>query len=136
VYEALSTVEGIAGWWTTDSSGSSNVGGAIRVRFHSQDGKEIGSMNMEVTALDPDKRVQWRVTSGPEEWVDTDVIFDLFKDGDCTIVLFTHRNWREASQFTAHCSMKWATFMLSLKDFAETGTGKPSPHDLKIDNWN
>jgi hypothetical protein len=32
--------------------------------------------------------------------------------------------------------MKWATFLLSLRDYVETGKGKPSPHDLKIDNWN
>jgi hypothetical protein len=32
--------------------------------------------------------------------------------------------------------MKWATFMLSLKQLVETGTGRPSPVDFKIDNWN
>jgi len=32
--------------------------------------------------------------------------------------------------------MKWATFLLSLKDLVETGKGKPAPDDLKIDNWN
>ncbi len=32
--------------------------------------------------------------------------------------------------------MKWATFMLSLREHVETGTGRPSPVDLKIDNWN
>jgi hypothetical protein len=26
--------------------------------------------------------------------------------------------------------------MLSLKDLIETGNGKPSPVDVKIDNWN
>lgn len=32
--------------------------------------------------------------------------------------------------------MKWAIFMLSLKQFIENGEGKPSPYDIKIDNWN
>jgi hypothetical protein len=32
--------------------------------------------------------------------------------------------------------MKWATFMLSLRELAEAGKGKPSPNDVKIDNWN
>ena len=36
----------------------------------------------------------------------------------------------------AHCSMKWAAFLLSLRDWVETGAGQPSPDDLKIDNWN
>lgn len=136
VYAAVSTIEGVAGWWTKNTSGSSKVGGTIGVRFHSADGKEIGSMNMEVVAFDPDKKVHWRFTSGPEEWVGTDVIFNLSQEGDYTILLFGHRNWREANDFTAHCSMKWATFLLSLRELVETGKGQPSPNDIKIDNWN
>jgi uncharacterized protein YndB with AHSA1/START domain len=136
VYAALSTVEGVAGWWTKETSGVSKVGETIGVRFHSPDGKEIGHMNMQVTALDPDKKVQWRVTSGPEEWVGTDVIFSISQEGDSTILLFGHKHWREANDFTSHCSMKWATFLLSLRELVETGKGKPSPNDVKIDNWN
>ena len=136
VYEALSTVEGIAGWWTRHTSGSSKIGETIGVRFHSVDGKEIGSMTMEVKALDPNKKVQWRFTSGPEEWVGTDVIFSLSQEGNYTIVLFGHKNWRAANVFTSHCSMKWATFLLSLRELVETGKGKPSPDDIKIDDWN
>jgi uncharacterized protein YndB with AHSA1/START domain len=136
VYAALSTVEGVAGWWTTHTSGLSKIGGTIEVRFHARDGKEIGHMSMEVKALDPNKKVQWRVAVGPEEWVGTDVVFNLSQDGEQTIVLFGHKHWGKASEFTAHCSMKWATFLLSLRELAETGKGKPSPDDLKIDNWN
>ena len=93
-------------------------------------------MRVEVTALDPNKKVHWRVQAGPEEWVGTDVVFTLYQDGDYTIVLFAHKNWREVNEFTSHCSMKWATFMLSLRELAEAGTGHPSPNDVKIDNWN
>jgi hypothetical protein len=32
--------------------------------------------------------------------------------------------------------MKWAVFLLSLRDLVERGKGKPAPEDLKIDNWN
>jgi hypothetical protein len=60
----------------------------------------------------------------------------MTQDGHYTIVLFGHKSWREAVEFTAHCSMKWATFLLSLKDLVETGKGKPAPNDIKIDNWN
>ena len=99
-------------------------------------GEEIGGMTMEVLALEPNKKVHWRFRKGPEEWIGTDAIFDLSQDGDYTIVLFGHRNWREPVEFMAHCSTKWAAFMLSLKELVETGRGKPSPNDVKIDNWN
>jgi uncharacterized protein YndB with AHSA1/START domain len=136
VYTALSTVEGVARWWTKETSGSSTIGGTIEVRFHSPDGKEIGRMSMQVVALDSNKNVHWRVTTGPEEWVRTDVIFNLSQEGEYTIVLFGHKNWRKANEFMSHCSTKWATFLLSLKELVETGTGKPSPNDIKIDNLN
>ena len=136
VYAALATVEGVAGWWTKETTGTSKPGGEIDVRFLTPQGKEIGGMTMEVVALEPNRKVHWRFRKGPEEWIGTDAIFDLTQDGDFTIVRFGHRNWREPVEFMAHCSMKWATFMLSLRELVETGRGRPSPNDIKIDNWN
>ena len=136
VYAALSTIEGIAGWWTKQTTGVSGPGGIVEVHFVSPSGERIGGMSMKVMALVRDSAVHWHVESGPKEWIGTDVMFELSEDGDYTIVRFAHKHWREAVEFFAHCSMKWATFMLSLKDFVETGRGKPSPADVKIDNWN
>ncbi|HEY3493656.1 MAG TPA: SRPBCC domain-containing protein [Polyangiaceae bacterium] len=136
VYAALSTVEGVAGWWTRDTSGESKTGGTVQVRFRSPAGNEIGKMGFEVTQLVPDREVRWRFTSGPDEWLGTHVTFELSQDGDQTLVAFGHRNWREAVDFMAHCSMKWATFLLSLRQLLETGKGRPAPEDLKIDSWN
>jgi uncharacterized protein YndB with AHSA1/START domain len=136
VYNALSTIEGLAGWWTKDTTGTSKIGETIKFRFHSPEGKEIGEMDMEVITLDPNKQVCWRCISGPKEWIGTDITFEMAQEGDYTVVLFGHKNWREAMEFTAHCSTKWATFLMSLKELVETGNGKPSPNDVKIDNWN
>lgn len=136
VYEALSTIKGIAGWWTEHTSGTSEPGKTIVVRFLTPDGEEKGSMQMEVKAMQPNKMVAWKFTDGPAEWIDTNATFDLHVEDDYTIVLFGHRNWREAVEFTSHCSMKWAIFLLSLKELVETGKGRPSPNDIKIDNWN
>src|SRR5262245_1957472 len=136
VYAALATTEGVAGWWTKETAGVSKPGGTVEVVFSTPAGKRIGGMKMEVVALEPNKKVHWRFTEGPEEWIGSDATFDLSQEGDYTIVLFGHRNWRQAVEFMAHCSMKWATFMMSLKEFVETGQGSPSPDDIKIDNWN
>lgn len=53
VYRALATREGVAGWWTEDTTGESEVGGTLRVRFMSG-GIEIGDMEMRVLQLHPD----------------------------------------------------------------------------------
>jgi uncharacterized protein YndB with AHSA1/START domain len=136
VRDALTTLDGLAGWWTEEVRGDSRVGGRIEFGFRSNSGDVIGSMTMEVQEPDERGNVRWRCVDGPAEWIGTDITYELSQQDDRTILLFGHRNWREAVEFTYHCSMKWATFLLSLRDYVETGTGSPSPRDLKIDNWN
>ena len=136
VYKALSTIEGLAHWWTEETEGNERVGGKIEFTFRSETGDIKGKMVMEVQELTPGKNVRWRCVDGPAEWMGTDITFDLSEQDDQTIIIFGHRNWREAVEFMAHCSMKWAVFLLSLREYVETAKGKPSPHDLKIDNWN
>ena len=131
VYQALATREGLAGWWTTDTQGQGKVGGALKFRF-SRDGKEIGGFDTKVLELQPGKRVLWQVVDGPAEWIGTTISFDLRQEGDYSIVLFRHRDWKEPGEFMHHCSTKWATFLLSLRDLLEKSNGHPIPHDLKI----
>jgi uncharacterized protein YndB with AHSA1/START domain len=135
VYNALATIDGIAGWWTTNTQGdSTRVGGLIKFRF-SRDGREIGGFDAKVVELRPAERVQWQVLEGPQEWVGTKISFDLKQEDGYAIVLFKHSGWKEPVEFMHHCSTKWATFMLSLKELVETGKGAPSPNDIQISNW-
>ncbi len=129
VYKALTTLEGLAGWWTNDTRGESTVGGVLQFRFHA------GGFDMEVVELHPDRHVLWQVIDGPKEWIGTRISFDLKQQGDWTIVLFKHRGWKEPVEFMHHCSTKWAVFLLSLKSLLETGKGAPHPNDIKLDSW-
>jgi uncharacterized protein YndB with AHSA1/START domain len=130
-YKALTTIEGLAGWWTTETEGEPRVGGVIHFRFGT-----LGFFKMKVLELRPAARVVWEVVEGPEEWIGTRVIFDLRQEDDFAIVLFKHAGWREPSEGMHHCSTKWAVFLVSLKALVETGKGTPAPGDVKIDNWN
>lgn len=136
VYAALSSIDGLRSWWTKSTTGTSKPGQIIDFQFLQPDGEILGAMGMEVLNLEPDQRVHWRCVSGPADWIDTEIVFDLSVEDPYTIVLFHHDHWREQSESMAHCSMKWATFLLSLKNLVESGKGKPSPDDVKIDNWN
>lgn len=136
VYAALSTIDGLAGWWTRDTSGRSEPGKTITFSFRDPAGKEIGGFEMEVLELSPDDKVRWKVLSGPADWVGSMLSFSLAEQDGMTIVLFAHRGWREETESMAHCSTKWAVFLLSLRDQVERGAGRPAPDDTKIDNWN
>ena len=136
VYRALATPEGLAHWWTEAVHGEARPGGRIDFRFQAPDGTYVGEIAMEVIELAAGQRVRWRCVAGPAEWIGTEIRFELLRQDGLTIVRFGHLGWTEAVEFTAHCSMKWATFLLSLRDYVETGRGRPAPGDRKIDNWN
>jgi uncharacterized protein YndB with AHSA1/START domain len=129
VYDALSTLDGLSGWWAEKTTGDTEPGGVIEFRFGP------GGIDMKVVELDPGRLVRWEVVGGPEEWIGTEVRFDIRQDGDWTIVLFRHEGWREPVEFMSHCSTKWATYLVSLKQLLETGTGAPDPRDLLISDW-
>ena len=122
VFEALGTIDGVRGWWVSTAQGESRKGGVI----------DFGFCRMEVVEAVPARRVRWRCVSGPEEWKGTEVSFDLAWKDDQTFVMFKHAGWREPVEFMHHCSTKWATFLLSLRDLVEKGSGDPAPRDLKI----
>lgn len=126
-YEALTARERLAGWWTTDTQGTFNVGGVIEFIFGTR-----GRIHMKVIELGAARRVVWQVVDGPGEWIGSKVSFELKADGDYTVVLFRHQGWKEPSEFMHHCSTKWAMFLMSLKSLVETGTGAPFPNDVHI----
>ncbi len=124
-YEALTTSKGLSGWWTHDAELEDE--NAICFRFG-----ENEHIAVKVLDRDPGKRVLWQVVEGPNDWIGTKIRFDLRQDGAYTTTLFSHEGWREPSEFMRVCSMKWATFLLSLKALVETGEGAPYPKDVKI----
>ncbi len=130
VYTALTTVQGLSGWWADNTRGDSRVGGVLQFRF------DAGGIDTRVVELRDPQRVLWEVVDGPEEWIGTTISFDLKQDGDYVSVLFKHQGWKEPVEFMHHCSTKWAIFLMSLKSLVETGQGAPDPRDVKIDNWN
>ncbi len=129
VYGAVATREGVSDWWTRDGvRGEAVEGGRLEFFF----GQPEPAAVMEVTALDPGGRVAWRCVGGADDWVGTQLSFDLTTVDDGTAVLFAHAGWRDANEFMAHCSARWAYFLLSLKQLVETGTGTPFPEDLRF----
>jgi len=129
VYTALTTVDGLSRWWTEETDGDASLGGVVRFRF------VPGGFDMKVLETIPAERVLWEVVDGPEEWIGTQISFDLKQEGEYTIVLFKHEGWREPVEFMSHCSTKWAIFLMSLKRLLETGAGEPAPYDVQISNW-
>lgn len=127
VYAALSTQEGLSGWWTPQTIAQPQVGSVSRFSFGPDYFKEL-----EVIDLVPGKRVQWLCLKGFEDWVGTVMTFELEAHPKGTIVLFRHEGWKARSDEFASCSFDWALFLRSLKHLCETGKGFPYPEFNKV----
>jgi len=122
VFEALSTIEGLRHWWTTVTTGNPTQGGLI----------DFGFCDMNVMESRPGELVRWKCVRGPEDWIGTEVSFQLTRKDHQTFILFKHAHWKAQGEFMHHCSTKWATFLLSLRDWLERNEGRPAPYDVKI----
>ena len=129
IYQALTDPKLLAKWWTADTRGKSEVGSHLEFWFGNF------CQKFEVTALKPRELVKWKgAEEGMRDWAGTEISFRMRADGDQTFVRFTHANWANDTDFLAHCSTKWAVFLISLKDLMETGKGRPAPDDLPINH--
>ena len=125
--QAITSIEGLRAWWTDGTSGATEPGGTIAFRFGGN-----GGFDMRVTKSD-DAHVHWECISGPDDWLGTRIEFDLQPGDKQNKLFFRHAGWRNENPHFHHCSTKWATFLLSLRDYVESGQGRPFPNDLKIE---
>ena len=131
LYEEVAKPEGLAHWWTTGARGGSEVGECLEFWFD-----DFCASVAEIMTLIPGELVRWHIIGGAaKDWLETDVEFKIIHDSSRTILHFRHSNWKEHAKQFPHCTMGWAIFLLSLKEFAETGKGRPYPYDMPVNMW-
>ena len=130
-FAALTTVDGLDGWWGPALGASNEIGGHV-VFDHGLP----SPMRMEVVAFDPPARVTWRFAStytDPDnpasEW--TDQTFEwqveprraqvlLGRPLTVTVVRLTNTGWPTPSRWRGFCTTAWgATLDGRLKPYLE-----------------
>jgi uncharacterized protein YndB with AHSA1/START domain len=129
VYAALTTAEGLRGWWTPECTVDTHVGGVIHLHF----GQTRKDMCIE--QLDTNRGVRWFCTRAriasedlthKDEWVGTEIAFRLTPTFDGKTRLdFEHVGLVPSLECYAMCERGWRYFLGSLKQLAETGRGTP-----------
>jgi hypothetical protein len=84
VHDALVTIDGLAGWWTTTVDGDGGQGGVIDFAFNDGFGPD-----MRVTDAS-DELVAWTCVGGHDAWLDNTFRFELEPDvhGEKTTLRF------------------------------------------------
>ena len=128
--EAFAAINNVRGWWSGELDGSTDqVGNEFTYRY-----EDVHRSRQRITELIPAKRVVWHVVDGyldfvhdKAEWTGTDIIFDIYKDGEKTKVRFTHAGLLSASECFDSCSNAWGFYINgSLRDLITTGNGRPN----------
>ena len=124
-FNAVATLEGISSWWTP-TTGNPSLNGSLSFNFGEH------SVVTDVTKFTANQQIEWTVKGEAGEWLNTHICFNFQEASNQILINFEHNNWQEATSMCSHCSTKWAVFLLSLKDYLETGKGKPFPNDTPI----
>lgn len=126
IYSAITTEEGLSGWWTPDTKAKPELNSIARFAFGSNYFKE-----MKITELKTLKSVKWLCIKGYESWIGTTIAFGIQQGDDGCELSFQHDGWKEYSEGFAACTYDWAMFLRSLKILCETGKGLPWPHQYQ-----
>lgn len=121
ILTALTTHDGVAGWWTDDCDVSAKQ---ATYRFKRADGERVMTFRIdEMTSAG----VAMTCTSQQNnpDWIDTKLSFSLSRHGDRTRVALVHAGYPENNECYAQCQRGWTHFMASLKKYIETGVGEP-----------
>lgn len=120
VYEAITSENGLKGWWTTNTMAKPELGYINHFRFGEEYFNKMKILNLIDSSL-----IEWECVDGDHEWVGTRLTFELELRDEKTFLKFSHLDWKEESEFFGFCSHHWGRFLDSLKAFCETGQGHP-----------
>jgi len=121
VFDALTTIDGLAGWWTP-VTGDGLAGGELTFTF----GPTAYAV-MRVDAAEPGVRVRWTNRACHlADWVGTTIHFDLTETAaGGTELRFRHAGLTPSLECYTDCKSGWDHFIPSLRAYLETGTGNP-----------
>ena len=128
VFDALTTVDGLAAWWNP-ATGSGEAGGELRFNMNAPE-----PLVIHVDEATRPTSVQWTVNDCPflPDWEGTRPTFTITTiDRETSELHFRHRGLHEELECIDMCTRSWNHYMTSLRGYLESGDGSPfgSPAD-------
>ena len=119
IHRALTTAEGIAGFWTDDANVPLEVGKTLTLRFPDAP----AAFDLVLTQSDDDV-ISWRTKSFPPPWVGTEIRWEISGGDNASTVAFRHGTFADETE-QGQVAYVWGQVMVQLKQYAETGVAAP-----------
>ena len=131
--QVFAAITNVRGWWSEQIDGRTDQVGA-EFKYHYRD---VHRARFKITEFVPAKKIVWHVVENyfdfvedKTEWMGTDVVFEIGKQGDKTELRFTHVGLVPAYECYSVCTDAWGSYVKgSLRDLITTGAGQPNRAD-------
>jgi uncharacterized protein YndB with AHSA1/START domain len=121
-YTALTTQDGINGWWTSRATvGGDRVGDRLSMSFPDAE----FTWDMRVAVAERPTTVAWDCTGGPPGVHGTRVRWGVERVDDGVVVRFDHAGFPAVDDRFRIITVGWSQILLVLKDHLATGVRKP-----------
>lgn len=114
VMETLSTDDGLAAIWTKKLKVKPEIN-----HIHEFDFDEGYITKMQLKIL-TSEQIVWECIESDEDWIGTQVVFDLSEKDGITKVILRHQNWRMVNDYFRFCNYHWAMLLNRLKTYCES----------------
>jgi uncharacterized protein YndB with AHSA1/START domain len=117
--EAITTADGIRGFWTSRAAVPTAVGQTLALEF----AQAPRPFDLRLEQSD-ERTVVWRTESFPPHWVGTTVRWDVEPRNGGSTVAFAHAGFDDDDE-AGRVAYTWGQIMVRLKQYAETGRSDP-----------
>jgi uncharacterized protein YndB with AHSA1/START domain len=120
--KALTTKDGITGWWTDLAKVPTKIGGTLELTFPGM------PMPFDLELVDrSDERVEWLSKSFPPPWAGTRMVWEISEnpDGSGTRLVMQHTGWTDDNPMIGIVTVGWGQIFANLKRYLETGSPDP-----------
>jgi hypothetical protein len=132
----VAAITNVRGWWSGEIEGNT---GELDAEFTYRY-QDVHYSKQKITEMIPGEKVAWRVLDAyvnfaddPDEWIGTDITFEVARKGNQTEVNFTHRGLVPEFECFDKCSSAWGFYINnSLRNLIITGHGAPNPKEDRV----
>ena len=131
--EVFKAITNVRGWWSEEIEGSSEkLNDEFIYRY-----KDVHHCKMKLIEVVPNKKVVWLVldnyfsfTKDKSEWKNTQVVFEIVREGNKTRLQFTHVGLVPDYECYEACHAGWSNYINhSLANLITAGKGQPNPKE-------